>query len=116
VIGWIAAVPSSGFASKMPRGGEQTEAPVDEISWRVDYEDPALFRRLFKRTTGLAPATYRKRFRIPDYARPRSRGVERRRPAAGRVHQAANAAAGHPAMAVRARCASVVSGDALPLK
>jgi transcriptional regulator GlxA family with amidase domain len=48
---------------------ERTEAPVDEISWRVGYEDAAFFRRLFKRTTGLAPGAYRKRFRIPDFAR-----------------------------------------------
>jgi transcriptional regulator GlxA family with amidase domain len=50
---------------------ERTEASVDEISWRVGYEDPAFFRRLFKRVTGLAPGAYRRRFRIPDYARPR---------------------------------------------
>jgi transcriptional regulator GlxA family with amidase domain len=49
---------------------ERTDAPVDEISWRVGYEDPAFFRRLFRRTTGLAPGAYRKRFRIPDFARP----------------------------------------------
>jgi transcriptional regulator GlxA family with amidase domain len=49
---------------------ERTEAPIDEISWRVGYEDPAFFRRLFKRTTGLAPGAYRKRFRIPEFARP----------------------------------------------
>jgi transcriptional regulator GlxA family with amidase domain len=49
---------------------ERTEAPVDEVSWRVGYEDPAFFRRLFKRTTGLAPGAYRKRFRIPEFARP----------------------------------------------
>ncbi|MCL4812313.1 MAG: helix-turn-helix domain-containing protein [Vicinamibacteraceae bacterium] len=49
---------------------ERTDAPVDEISWRVGYEDPAFFRRLFKRLTGLAPGAYRKRFRVPDYARP----------------------------------------------
>ena len=48
---------------------ERTDAPVDEVSWRVGYEDPAFFRRLFKRITGLAPAAYRKRFRIPDFAR-----------------------------------------------
>jgi AraC-like DNA-binding protein len=47
---------------------------VDEISWRVGYEDPAFFRRLFKRTTGLAPSAYRKRFRIPDFAQPNARG------------------------------------------
>lgn len=48
---------------------ERTDSPVDEISWRVGYEDAAFFRRLFKRTTGLAPGAYRKRFRIPDFAR-----------------------------------------------
>lgn len=49
---------------------ERTEASVDEISWRVGYEDAAFFRRLFKRTTGLTPGAYRKRFRIPEFARP----------------------------------------------
>jgi transcriptional regulator GlxA family with amidase domain len=49
---------------------ERTDAPIEEISWRVGYEDPAFFRRLFKRTTGLAPGAYRKRFRVPDFARP----------------------------------------------
>jgi len=48
---------------------ERTDAAVDEISWRVGYEDAAFFRRLFKRTTGMAPGAYRKRFRIPDFAR-----------------------------------------------
>ena len=48
---------------------ERTEAAVDEISWRVGYEDSAFFRRIFKRTTGLAPGAYRKRFRIPEFAR-----------------------------------------------
>lgn len=49
---------------------ERTDDPVDEIGWRVGYEDPAFFRRLFKRTTGLTPGAYRKRFRIPAFARP----------------------------------------------
>jgi len=49
---------------------ERTDASVDDISWRVGYEDSAFFRRLFKRTTGLAPGAYRKRFRIPAFARP----------------------------------------------
>lgn len=48
---------------------ERTGAPVDEIAWRVGYEDPASFRRLFKRTTGVTPGTYRRRFSIPDFAR-----------------------------------------------
>jgi transcriptional regulator GlxA family with amidase domain len=56
---------------------ERTEASVDEVSWRVGYEDSAFFRRLFKRTTGLAPGAYRRRFRIPEFAR--SPGAGRRR-------------------------------------
>jgi transcriptional regulator GlxA family with amidase domain len=48
---------------------ERTDDSVDEVSWRVGYEDAAFFRRLFKRTTGMAPGAYRKRFRIPDFAR-----------------------------------------------
>lgn len=50
---------------------ERTNAPVEEISWRVGYEDAAFFRRLFRRTTGLTPGAYRKRFCIPEFARPR---------------------------------------------
>lgn len=49
---------------------ERTEAPIDDISWQVGYEDPAFFRRLFRRMTGLAPGAYRKRFSIPAFARP----------------------------------------------
>jgi transcriptional regulator GlxA family with amidase domain len=49
---------------------ERTDAPVDDISWRVGYEDAAFFRRLFKRTTGMTPGAYRRRFRIPEFARP----------------------------------------------
>jgi transcriptional regulator GlxA family with amidase domain len=49
---------------------ERTDASVDEISWRVGYEDAAFFRRLFRRTTAMAPGAYRKRFRIPEFARP----------------------------------------------
>ncbi len=49
---------------------ERTDVSVEEISWRVGYEDAAFFRRLFKRTTGMAPGAYRRRFRIPEFARP----------------------------------------------
>ena len=48
---------------------ERTQAPVDEISWKVGYEDPAFFRRLFKRTTQLTPGEYRRKFSIPEFAR-----------------------------------------------
>ena len=48
---------------------ERTDDPVDEVSWQVGYEDAAFFRRLFRRTTGMAPGAYRKRFGIPAFAR-----------------------------------------------
>ena len=51
---------------------ERTDTSVEEISWRVGYEDAAFFRRLFKRVTGMTPASYRKRFRVPDFVRPGS--------------------------------------------
>ena len=54
---------------------ERTMASVDEISWQVGYEEPAFFRRLFKRTTGMAPGAYRKRFQVPDFAADRTRGA-----------------------------------------
>lgn len=47
---------------------ERTDTSIEEISWQVGYEDPAFFRRLFKRTTGLAPGAYRRRFRLPQAA------------------------------------------------
>jgi len=46
---------------------ERTNDSIDDISWKVGYEDPAFFRRLFKRTAGLAPGAYRKRFLIPAF-------------------------------------------------
>ncbi len=44
---------------------EQTAEPIDEISWQVGYEDPAFFRRLFKRETGITPGAHRRKFEIP---------------------------------------------------
>ena len=48
---------------------ERTQTSIDEISWRVGYEDAAFFRRLFKRTTGMTPGAYRRRFSIPGFTR-----------------------------------------------
>jgi transcriptional regulator GlxA family with amidase domain len=48
------------------RALETGGTPVEEISWAVGYEDPASFRRLFKRVTGLTPGEYRRRFQLPD--------------------------------------------------
>jgi transcriptional regulator GlxA family with amidase domain len=46
---------------------ERTDDPIDEIAWKVGYEDPAFFRRLFKRVTDITPSTYRRRFQVPDF-------------------------------------------------
>ncbi len=46
---------------------ERTNEPIDEISWAVGYEDPAFFRRLFKRITRITPGSYRRKFRLPDF-------------------------------------------------
>lgn len=45
---------------------ERTDHPIDEISWAVGYEDPAFFRRLFRRITRLTPGDYRRKFRMPE--------------------------------------------------
>lgn len=40
----------------------ETEASaIDDVGYRVGYEDPSFFRRLFRRTTGLSPAAYRRK-------------------------------------------------------
>jgi transcriptional regulator GlxA family with amidase domain len=36
--------------------------PVDDVGSAVGYEDPTFFRRLFKRTTGVTPAAYRRKY------------------------------------------------------
>jgi transcriptional regulator GlxA family with amidase domain len=42
---------------------ESTETAAEEISAHVGYEDPAFFRRLFKRRTGLTAGEYRRMFK-----------------------------------------------------
>ena len=49
---------------------ERTDTPVERIAWEVGYEDPAAFRRLFRRIVGVAPGAYRRRFQLPAYAQP----------------------------------------------
>lgn len=41
---------------------EASDMPTDRIGTEVGYEDPASFRRLFKRKTGVTPGKYRRRF------------------------------------------------------
>ena len=43
---------------------ELTNRPVDQIAWQVGYQDPAAFRKVFRKTTGLGPQQYRKRFGV----------------------------------------------------
>jgi len=47
---------------------ERTNAPIDQISFEVGYEDPASFRRLFRRITNVTPGDYRRKFRLPALA------------------------------------------------
>jgi len=41
---------------------EASEEGLDEIAAQVGYEDPASFRRVFKKKAGLTPAAYRRKF------------------------------------------------------
>lgn len=50
---------------RVGRARELLERPglaVDEIAWRVGYEDPGAFRKIFLRLMGLSPGDYRRRF------------------------------------------------------
>jgi transcriptional regulator GlxA family with amidase domain len=40
---------------------ETETSGLDDVGYRVGYEDPTFFRRLFKRETGLSPAAYRRK-------------------------------------------------------
>lgn len=48
---------------------ETTLAGVDEIARRVGYGDPSAFRKIFRRTVGLSPTEYRRRFAVSRPAR-----------------------------------------------
>ncbi len=61
---------------------ERTAESVDAISYAVGYEDPASFRRLFKRIAGITPGAYRRKLRLPAFARADARPGGR--PSAGR--------------------------------
>jgi transcriptional regulator GlxA family with amidase domain len=48
---------------------ERTTESVGEIAWRVGYDEPAFFRRLFKRLVGLTPNEHRRRFNMSRFAK-----------------------------------------------
>lgn len=71
---------------------ERTDDPIDEIAWKVGYEDPAIFRRLFKRMTDITPGTHQRRFQVPDFGpQPREAGGKGIRLPARRVDPARSA-------------------------
>jgi transcriptional regulator GlxA family with amidase domain len=39
---------------------ERTDTPVERIAWEVGYEDPAAFRRLFRRIAGVSVRSRRR--------------------------------------------------------
>ncbi len=41
---------------------EMSDVAIDKVGREVGYEDPASFRRIFKRTVGLTPSVYRRKF------------------------------------------------------
>lgn len=43
---------------------EATNLSVEQIAWQVGYSDPAAFRKVFQRITGIGPNAYRDRFGI----------------------------------------------------
>lgn len=43
---------------------ESTNLPVEQIAWQVGYSDPAAFRKVFQRITGMGPSAYRQRFGV----------------------------------------------------
>ena len=43
---------------------EQGQSSFDDISVNIGYENVSFFRRIFKRTTGVSPAAYRKKFNL----------------------------------------------------
>lgn len=49
---------------------ERTDLPADEVSFQVGYQEPAAFRRVFRRITRLTPGEYRRRFRTPFVSQP----------------------------------------------
>ena len=43
---------------------ESDDGPIDDIAHSIGYQDPAFFRRLFKKRTGVTPGRYRQRYQV----------------------------------------------------
>lgn len=43
---------------------EHTQRPVEQVAWQVGYGDPAAFRKVFQKLTGISPRAYRQRFGV----------------------------------------------------
>ncbi len=57
-IDYVHALRIEGARERLEAGDDS----VDGIGFEVGYADPAFFRRLFKRVTGLTPAAYRRKY------------------------------------------------------
>jgi transcriptional regulator GlxA family with amidase domain len=56
---------------------ETTYLPLETVSERCGWRDPAMLRRVFQRETGLSPARYRERYRLRSERRQWGRDLER---------------------------------------
>ena len=55
-------------ASRRPSSSwRRGPCPVEAIAREVGYGDLASFRRLFRRTAGMTPGDYRRKFQMPDF-------------------------------------------------
>jgi transcriptional regulator GlxA family with amidase domain len=57
-IGHVHAIRVEAARRLLEAGAES----VDDVGYGVGYEDPTFFRRLFRRTTGMTPAAYRRKY------------------------------------------------------
>ena len=51
---------------------ETGSASAEAVGRAVGYEDAASFRRLFRRMAGMTPGEYRRKFQLPDFAKPKA--------------------------------------------
>lgn len=45
---------------------EETSETIEEIGWQVGYDEPAAFRRVFRKLTRFSPSDYRRKFHLID--------------------------------------------------